>query len=462
MSKLPDSEKELVKRIQEGELRRRKRLAQIRHTKKMRRRRRLAFFIFALLAAGLIWVCVRWIRRTFFTSVPDSIPSLRQEANEHVLDALVVSDTSGRGLSKAEKQADLDRLVEMILRAPRINSKSKQDGTFSQTLNTLRKEALETTNDDAYFAALEKIMNALGDPKSHMITLPEYRLLEKNVGHGFYEAGGAYAAAIQNPRVQDRYQRMSLPQNADSENASSEQSSTEQKSASESNPSSVPTLAIQASSHSAVISNFSFEDRDLIEHQALIRNLFEQASQQSTIILDLRNTSGTSIEYWTQNILPCFAKGAVGATTEIYFPMGFDDYIDYLSLKETMPHFDLEDRRAAISMLIPQAIQNAVSDLAYSKRITVSFDSKDAIAARPVQIQIDETTSGAAETFVDFCQLNHLATIIGSKSAGGGWDIPPVLIPLEHSGFLFALDITASQNPAGNSMQETTGVVPMR
>lgn len=424
---------------------RRKNKKRAQKKEKLVKKRRRRFLIFILLFLGLlIFALYQIIDYLFLTDYLDELPVIRKEANQSIQDTLLVTDTSNRSLTQAEKEEDLSQVLTYMDRVPKVNAPAKTEDAYEQNLQVLVDQARESTSDEAFIESLDEILVLLGDPQSKLVREDDYRRLLQEEGHDFYEAGSTYSRVLNLDRVEKRYG------SKDSNEGSAQGINIPP-----------PQLNFYKDGRVAVLSELNFTGQGGIAHGPLMEDIFQEANTASNLIIDLRGLSGFSNSYWVENILPYISEGNNGASTYLYFPQGFNRYMDYLSIQEQMIEFDIQDDREPISMLIPQDVQEEVADLDFQKEMTLSSlrSEKNQITSN-VFLLIDENTGGAAESFAEFCKLNNIGQIAGQTSSGTGWTVPPFLIPLKHSGLIIQLNVAVPLNTDQTNLQKYTGLKP--
>lgn len=447
MKRNPKKIAALEQRVIESQRRHDRKQVMKRNQKRMRRRRRVfALFTLALLcAAGYGGYTL--LRRTFFNAQFEELPMLREQANQAALGELLPSDTTGRPLTAAEKTADARQLQALLKKIPASLSPTDGDA-LKVTLDNLVARAEKTASDQEFFRVLQEMVKAAGTPTSAMLLPNDYTNLCRNLGSGFYAADSPYSLALSDERVAARYAR--FRKETEKPNSVAKAENFVQ-----------PTMQVDTTTDTAILSHLAFEDGAYRTQKEELARLLKEARTHKQVLFDLRNTHGTSVEYWAEGILPYLTTSTFGAETQLFFPNGFDDYVDYLSLKERMESFDLEDERRSVTGLKNEETQNAVNDMAYAKTLTITTKGNtETLAPANVVLLVDETTGGAAETFADFCQRLQNVKVVGRKTEGSGWKIPAFPVKLLHSGFIALLDPILALAPEGESLQTKTGVQP--
>lgn len=447
MKRNPKKIAALEQRVMESQRRHDRKQVMKRNQKRMRRRRRVfALFTLALLcAAGYGGYTL--LRRTFFNAQFEELPMLREQANQAALGELLPSDTTGRPLTAAEKTADARQLQALLKKIPASLSPTDVDAV-KVTLDNLVARVEKTASDQEFFRVLQEMVKAAGTPTSAMLLPNDYTNLCRNLGSGFYAADSPYSLALSDERVAARYVR--FRKETEKPNSVAKAENFVQ-----------PTMQVDTTTDTAILSHLAFEDGAYRTQKEELARLLKEARTHKQVLFDLRNTHGTSVEYWAEGILPYLTTSTFGAETQLFFANGFDDYVDYLSLKERMESFDLEDERRSVTGLKNEETQNAVNDMAYAKTLTITTKGNtETLAPANVVLLVDETTGGAAETFADFCQRLQNVQVVGRKTEGSGWKIPAFPVKLLHSGFIALLDPILALAPEGESLQTKTGVQP--
>lgn len=410
-------------------------LGQMRVRKQRRRKRLILGSVFCM----LIFFLAIWTSRTFFSSKPEKIPHMRQAINDHMIHDIALSDTKGRPLTTAEKKADLSLLIQVMKTLPSAETPGRKDGSFDQAAKACLSQANVSENDEAFIRIVKDLLASAKRPACQLLDQAAYKMQRANIGFGVYKEGSPYAKALVDPRVVDRYERLvPLKDKA------------------------VPSVPyLKWVGNYAVFQGLSFHSSASERDGETVGKLFEQGAKAERIVLDLRGAKGTSISYGMEALLPHFASGSFSSTSSVFFPLGFNDYVSYLSGQEEVDHVDLEDEKEELSVQTPDALRKLLSDLSYKKRITCSFlGTNPKVTSDQVYLLVDQTTQNAAETFADFCQSNGLGRVVGQNTYGNAWDIPPFLLILPHSGLLIQMDMTCQSTLDGKSLQSEAGVIP--
>ncbi len=416
----------------------RKRRAGLRK-KKIKNRLKLGLFAFLIFFIPTsIYILAG---RLFFTDTPESIPDIRQRLNENISGNIKPSETKGRKLTGAEMAADFDILTNSIEALPKENRSDIEKDQYLQAKEDAKKEIRELKSDEGFYEILKKFAKLSCGDNVKILDLAAYNRAVKNLGHGIYEESSPYAKILSHPRVKSRYSKM-IPIEA----------SQFQK---------IPVL--KKNGTGLILSGLSFDEGDIESAKKTIPGFLSQAKTASSLTIDLRGLDGTSQSYWLECIAPYIVSGSYHAESYLYFGKGFDNFVDYLSTEEKSQSIDLEDGREEVSYRVPESIRKKIEDTAYQKKLTASVVSQR-MRLEPDKLifLVDEKTKNAAESFADFFQYNDLATIVGEKTFGNAWDIPPFYLMLDHSGYVASFDVTLQQNLNGTSLTMDSRLVPDR
>ncbi len=426
-------DKQIKKRMEKRKIR-----AGIRK-RKVKNRLKLGLFAFLIF---FIPTCIYIVAsRLFFTDTPDAIPDIRQRLNDNISGKIKATDTKGRKLTGAEMAADFDILAERIEALPKENRSDIEKDQYLRAKEDAKKEIRELKNDEGFYEILKKFAKLSCGENVKILDLAAYNRAVKNLAHGIYEKSSPYAKILSHPRVKSRYSRM-IP---------IEEGLLQKQ----------PTL--KKNGTGLILSGLSFDEGDIESAKKTIPGFISQAKTASSLTIDLRGLDGTSQSYWLECIAPYLVSGSYHAESYLYFGKGFDDFVDYLSTEEKSQSIDLEDGREEVSYRVPESIRKKIEDTSYQKKLTASVVSQR-MRLEPDKLifLVDGKTKNAAESFADFFQYNKLATVVGEKTFGNAWDIPPFYLMLDHSGYVASFDITLQQNLNGTGLTMDSQLVPDR
>lgn len=436
----------LEQRAIESQRRHDRRQVMKRNQKRRRRRRRLFVLLALLLLCAAGYGAYTLLRRTFLVAHFDHLPTIREEANRAALDELLPSDTTGRPLTQAEKTADARQLQALLKNIP-SSLRSADADAVKVTLDNMVDRAAKTATDEEFFGVLQEMVKVAGTRQSSMLLPDTLANLRRNVGSGFYAADSPYTEALSDERVIARYARLrkAMPK----------------KKTKAGTAFALPTLRIDTTTDTAILSGLAFEDGAYRTQKEDLARLMREARGHKYVLLDLRNTNGSSVEYWAEGLLPYLMTATYGVETRLFFPHGFENHVDYLAIKERIECLELEDEQQNVSNVQNEETRKAVKDMAYSKKLTITAKgNEDTPAPANLVLLVDKTTGGAAETFADFCRRLQNVELIGSKTAGTAWKIPAFPVKLLHSGYVALLDPVIALVPDEETMQAKTKVQP--
>ena len=434
-------------RVERSRLRREQKLFHREKQRKKQRKRR----IFSVLTGAAVLVIgffsFRWVRDTFFVQTLSELPTIRNEALQKIENELLVTDTKGRSLTQAERSADVQQLLDSLENwMPTVYRTALEKSSFLEATQTTRRAAEEATSDAQFFYALREMVRAQQEDKTDILDPVAYFSLQRELGSAFYEVSSPYGKVIDSPRASERYQRLLDEQKADP--------------SLEIQPMEENALSVRTEGSTVIVSGLAFSTERIETDRAVLTEQQAQIGAATTLVFDLRGCAGESEMYWCRALVPLFAQNDVGASTTVFFRDSMPDFLDYLSVRENVPEFDLDDDRTSISMLLPAELQEEISDMNYGKKLTYSIPKQDDTQfSGSVYLLVDEGTKNAADTFASFCQATHIATIAGKSTGGGGWELPPILVQLPHSGYILRMRSGVALSPDETHLQKK-GTVP--
>lgn len=395
--------------------------------RKTRKKVKFRFYFFLLLCLILLGFSIygiyQFIRRAFLVDNPDKLPTIRTLSHEKITEELVPLSTQGRNLSKKEKEEDLKQLLSLIDQLPTENHTIVEEG-----INKYKEKAIQSEDDGLFFTALKELMETLKNPDSRILTKIDYLSYRKKVGQELYTKDSPYAKAIENPRTIDRYQRS--------------------KASIKENP--LPELEQKKNSNKAIISNLSFQEEDFQRDLEILKKLSKKIQGVDHIVFDLRGSKGKSQSYWS-NFLPYFVHTNGKMERTVLIPSHFDPFLDFLSRKEKALGFDLQDDRNFL-LEGDYTFLKERKNLSSKKKLTLSAISQEIGHNRRIDVWVDQNTGYGAETFAYFILQEGLGQVLGKKTMGKAFHLPPALYSLKHSGYLVSLDFSFALNEEENNI----------
>ncbi|MDD7593479.1 MAG: S41 family peptidase [Peptoniphilaceae bacterium] len=388
---------------------------------------RLILFAFVLICgAGAMFFATRRL----FSAQFDALPTLRHEVNETLLTDVRMSDTANRPLTRAEREADIAALRDVI--------RAHRGPDVAQEVDALAQAAIDASQDDAFFTQTNALVQTAFENRAHLLTAPEVALAVRNLGAGFYDAASPYAHALQDPRVQERAQRMRSAMSAqawsDAVSKAAPDTTTAAgaaaivgKTPSVADPLAypTPTLTVHREGDVAVLSGLAFADGALQEQRETLKQVALDAAAHDVVVLDLRHASGASIAYWAEGIVPYLVPKTYGMKKALTVPAGANEYMAYLTDGETMASSDFSYASEAETPTLEWTI--------------TTEGAVEALAPSRIALLVDTQTGGAAETFADFLSQLDTVTRYGEPTAGTSWRVPDYLYALPHSGFVLSV-----------------------
>ena len=402
---------------------------QERNLKNMKKKRRRKIIkrtlLLILLIFTIIFVGYKLINHFFFTYKFTAVPNIRLASDDNLTQEVIISDTNNRELTVAEKKSDFNNAYElMVSNYPRTNENQEKYDNFISKKIEYEDKILETTNDAEFLKILNEYFDILDDPKTGILSLSSFEYEKTLMGKEFYEEDSPYNKLLSDERINDRYNKL----------ASSEE-------AIDYSNSGLETEIISQNIAVIRIKNFSLTSKEG-DYQKIVTFL-KSLDTQNNLIIDIRGASGNSDSYWVSNLITPISRSTYQANATLLFSNNSgDDFMDYLSIGESIGYFDLSDERVNLASL-PSINKEEYPTMNYAKQISFTVSSDNAGEYnKNVYILQDENTSMAADTFAYFAQNSNFAIVCGRSSSGTGVDIKPFMFKLDHSGFILSIDPT--------------------
>ena len=420
MYKVDNSRVNKIKKSNNINIRRKKRLER----KRKQKIRRFLFFLF-LIVILLVILIYKLVTNLLFKFKFSEIPNFREFSNDILTKDVVISDTSNRELTVAEKKSDFNQVYDLIVENfPRVEDNISNYFQFTEEKATFEEKINKTKNDYEFYNLLKEYLNILEDDKTTILSAYQYMesvgLLDKE----YYEKNSPYYEILNDSRVSQRYSKI----NKLSEEIYTGESFLELK-------------KLEDNIGYISVKNLTIENKEE-DHEKIVE-FIKSLTSNTNLIIDLRDSTGSSDSYWVENFVKPISNSTYTAHANILFsnPKS-SNYMDYLSIEENVEYFDLSDDRISLDN-ISQIDKSQYENMLYSKGMTYSVSSNnEGIFNGDVYIIQNENTEGSAETFSYFANNSDFATVVGRSSSGNGVDVRPFLYKLDHSGFVLSIDST--------------------
>lgn len=216
-------------------------------------------------------------------------------------------------------------------------------------------------------------------------------------------------------------------------------------------------LEIVEENVTAVLTIDSFELEYIVNDKVQLSSIFEKVRDYTNIIIDIRENSGGSDQYWENFIVPELVQEALASQRYYLFKQNDDKSI--ASYVETC--YEESDIYSISSLPELESLNPEVKEQ-FSHYVideTVNEPNGNGGFAGNVYVLTSDKVYSASENFVMFCKNTGLATLVGTNTGGDGGAVDPVLVPLPHSGLILRYSMFYGLNADGSG-NEAYGTKP--
>lgn len=399
--------------------------------RRKRRRKKIFFRLLTLfvLIFALTFFGGKVVKKLFFTYKFDNLSDIRIESNKKLSSEIVISDTSNRELTVAEKKSDFNYLFDKVIENyPRVESnKSSYDAFVARKVEFLDK-AINSADDRQFFNVLWEYMKLLDNRKTRVLSSYNYDENLSLLNSNFYEEASPYYKLLTDSRVKNRYDKL----RKSSKYTYKGNSNLELKTL----DNSIAYIKIGRMTQTRLAS----------DHQQIVTFLKTKSSYKD-LIIDVRGCGGISDEYWIKNLVEPITRSSYNMRSTLLFGNNSaEDYMDYLSIGENNKYIDLTDDRKSLSQMAEINMEK-FKNMKFAKYMTISISSNNEGGfSQNVYVLQDKRTTDAADSFASFAKGSGFARLVGENSGAYGLDIPPFLYKLNHSAYILSIDSTITLN----------------
>lgn len=204
----------------------------------------------------------------------------------------------------------------------------------------------------------------------------------------------------------------------------------------------------------AYIKISSFQLTNYQNDQMTLPDFWNEITDYSHLILDLRGNGGGSDLYW-QNLLV-----EPNAKTELVSKR----YFLFNQNETTESYIKANISSSALIQDSSDPLLHKFADLFshYTQDITQFIPAENPFAGK-IWVLVDENVYSASENFVVFCKNTGFATLVGTSTGGDGGIADPILVSLPNSGLIarFSMFYGLNADGTGNEAYGTTPDFPI-
>lgn len=335
----------------------------------------------------------------------------------------VSEESSYRGLTTREKIKDFQYLYNTIKENyPFLHSNNRLN-----EVNWLTKERefidsiKSTKSDEEFLHVLNNILKELNNDYTKMIINDEI-----NYYINYYSNNSTVIDIINNPKVQEKYINYIETTNNDFIEDTTD--------------SSVDNIVTKdlVNGDIAYISinkmlDIEYMDKDI----HTLDNYFEKIKDYNALVIDIRETSGKSEDYWKYYLLSRLVRDTLTSTT--YSFLRNDTMLNKILNENKSNSLKIQMVNNLIKNSVPnlpneisdEFIYYNVYDTTVSPRNSVSFQGR-------IYLLVNKNTSEAAEGLAIFSKQSGFATLIGENLLGKSTMGDPAIDMLPNSGYVFS------------------------
>ena len=170
------------------------------------------------------------------------------------------------------------------------------------------------------------------------------------------------------------------------------------------------------------------------QEEQQVKEYLNQVKDYPALILDVRGNSGGMPEYWTKFILALLIENDI-STDHYYFMRTGEKFAPLVDHFHPLTENDLD------TFAFPQETIDVIANTDMYTTLTLSISPReDSINYKGnLYLLVDSKTYSSADTFAIFAKEKDIATVIGSKTGGGGVGFGMIFFDLPNTGYLVSM-----------------------
>lgn len=277
-------------------------------------------------------------------------------------------------------------------------------------------------NDDEFYIALNDILDYLYNDHTHMISMDNYRYIQKLYTK---EQKEPWAEQLNNPKTIERYLYQEESSNISSNNL--EQYRTYNN----------VTAEIFEEEKIAYLRIKGFGTENITEDLKIIKPFLDDIKYINALVIDIRGNGGGDSRYWSDHLVPMLINDQLENTSYFVY-RGGDFSEEFIKIKTGLGYDKLE----CVKDISKEGLTNSPPELEdyfkYYFKANMWIKPKNSVGFKgKIYLLVDKWVYSSAEMFAEFAKSTGFATLVGEKTGGDGVGTDALICMLPNSGYVF-------------------------
>lgn len=333
------------------------------------------------------------------------------------------NENSNSELTTREKVRDFQYLYNTIKENyPFLNSNNRLNEVNWLTKEREYIDSIQNTKSDQEFLyVLNNILKDLNNEHTKMIVDDEINSYIEQ-----YSNNSGVMDILNNPLAQERYSKYILPAKEDLNEVPNKIISDNLV---------TKDLVNDEIAYIGINELLNIENMD--NDIQILDNYLNKIKEYNALIIDIREASGESNDYWQYYLFPKLVKDSLKSTT--YSFIRNEDMLNKSLNENKFTSLKIQMVNNLNKTTVPNLPSELSSDFMYYKVHETTVAPRNSVGFQGrIYLLVDENTTKAAESMAIFSKQSGFATLIGENMLGGSIMGEPVIDMLPNSGYLFS------------------------
>lgn len=210
-----------------------------------------------------------------------------------------------------------------------------------------------------------------------------------------------------------------------------------------------------ADGKAAYVNIKSFNYYNIEYDQALLKDFFKANENTEALIIDLRENSGGSTNYWEELIIQPLISKPLSTTYYTLYKNGENNEKFLNAIFSGSSKEYLKKTSDLTAKNFPAAKPEVFSVFSYYSENTFEIRPKDSTKYKgQVYLLVGPQVYSASEAFASFAKESGFAKLVGTKTGGDGLGSDPVFYSLPNSGIVIRYSLDYGMLPNGSANEE--------